>query len=331
MITLCLSGDSYEIGFQHGENLRSLIQTEIRKYCRFYNKNEIPGKNLINQKIEKLQVNYPEMLKEIRGIADGSGNKFDDILILNFIPWEKSCTNIAFLNDNQPLLGHVNDDNDPTGDIAFKITKKNGKKILYIGLAGSVGVDAAVNSYGLALSHSCARSNGIKNKSEFLNLRVFRRILMEECQNGEQAKQFIANNSFNSGADNIICIDKTGSAFVAEKLPNEVEFRFPEKKSIFCTGRFLSSKISRLTKQAEYENENKEIKILINRENYIKNMIEKNHNKLSFDLIKQILCCNDKNIEVCNKLSNWSAILLPGKFELFLADRYPCNQKFNKI
>ncbi|MGC9367436.1 MAG: C45 family autoproteolytic acyltransferase/hydrolase [bacterium] len=331
MITLSLSGDSYEIGFQHGEQLKNLIHDKIRKCCRFYDENKIPDKNLLEKKIKKLQINFPEILQEIRGIADGSDNSFDDILILNFIPWENSCTNIAFLEDKQPILGHVNDDNDPTGDIAFKITKNNEKKLHYIGLAGSVGVSAALNSYGLALSHSCARSNGIKNRDEFLNLGVFRRIIAEKCQNCEQAKQFITDNSFYSGADNIICIDKSKSAFVAEKLPTEVEFRYPEKRTIFCTGRFLSSKISRLTKQDEYENENKAIEILINRENYIKNMIEKYVDKLSDDIMKQILCCNEKNIEVCNKLSNWAAILSPKKFELFLADRYPCYNEFIKI
>jgi hypothetical protein len=194
-----------------------------------------------------------------------------------------------------------------------------------------VGIDAAVNSYGFAVSHACARDGGFRNNTAFLNLRVYRRILAEKCPDCEEAKLFISKYSFSSGADNLIYLDKNGHALVAEKLPSDVEFRYPEKNSIFCTGRFLSSKISKLTEQIEYEKKDQEVKKLINRENYIQKMIEDNTSNLSLELMKNILCCRDRDIEICNKHSNWAAILMPDNFELLLTDRYPGDEEFKSI
>ncbi len=239
---------------------------------------------------------------------------------------------MAFLGGRRPVIGHVNDDPEGSPDVAFYIRPTQGPEILQIGAAGSVGAAAALNSDGLAMSHACARSGGMENVDAYLNLPLLRRLLIERCNNCREARHFLSTYCFSSGADNIICADRDGSAFVAEKLPTMVEFRRPFGRGIYCTGRALTAAIRSAVQQDAYEEGGPpEIARLVAREKLFAEALEKPEHALSLRLMRQLLQNSDEGIEVSNELSTWAAALVPSDFEMWIADRFPCHSKFKRL
>lgn len=331
MVSLLLEGCPYEVGFQHGDKLSCLIQCAIRKHCRFLGDNRGPSQAAVRERGRRLEAEFPELMQEIRGIADGAECSLDDLLTYNLRPITGGCSNLVFLSAGEPMLGHVNDDVHGSFDVAFHVRRPGGSELLHIGSAGSAGTALAMNSDGLAVSHAAARSGGLLNTEAALNLALFRRALAERTRDCDEARSFLTRHSFVSGADNVVCIDKTGEAFVAEKLPTTVEFRRPDEGGMYCTGRALTPRIGQIVHQEAYERGDPNTETLVKREQYFEAVIAGNLDGLSVELMKQALRCTDQGIEVCNELSNWAAILLPSRFEMWVADRFPCHNEFERF
>jgi len=331
MVSLLLEGCPYEVGFQHGDKLSCLIQCAIRKHCRFLDENQRPSQVALRQRGDSLEAEFPELMAEIRGIADGANCSLHDLLIYNLRPLTTACSNLVFAGTDGPMLGHVNDDVDGTFDVAFHVRSPDGRELVHVGSAGSVGTAAAINSDGLAISHGAARSGGVVNAKAAVNPPLFRRALIERSRHCQEAESFLLRHSFISGADNIVSVDSAGEAFVAEKLPTTVEFRRRDEDGIYCTGRALTARISQIVDQEAYERGDPKTETLVNREQYFEATIADNPDSLSLGLMKQALRCTEEGIEVCNELSNWAAILLPSRFEMWLADRFPCQNDFQRF
>ena len=332
MYFISLTGDRYQIGLQHGRKLRALIHYAVRKRCRFYKDRGQPSAASLQNRVSAIESSFPELLAEIRGIADGSKMPLDDIFIYNLSPIPHACSNVAFLSNGKPMIGHVNDDAEGLPDVAFHINPTQGLELLQIGTAGSVGIGAAMNSAGLAISHACARSGGVENRDACLNLPLLRRLLIERNSNCREAKHFLSTHCFASGADNIICADSTGSAFVAEKLPTMVEFREPVGKGIYCTGRALTAAIRSAVQQDAYEEDEPErVAPLVAREKLFAETLAKPEQALSLRLMQQLLQNSEEGMEVSNELSTWAAVLVPSDFQMWIADRFPCHSKFTRL
>lgn len=78
MLKIKLQGSPYEIGFQHGQALRPLVDGVVRYL--------VPSDlnyDDIQETITYLNDQAPELLLEMRGIADGSDIPFEQIIRLN--------------------------------------------------------------------------------------------------------------------------------------------------------------------------------------------------------------------------------------------------------
>ena len=328
---ISLTGDRYQIGFQHGRKLRGIIHYAVRNRCRFYKDRRRPSPAALQRRVRGIESNFPELMEEMRGIADGSQLSLDDILFYNLSPIPDGCSNVAFPSGCRPMLGHVNDQVGGDFDMAFYIRPTEGPEILQIGAAGSVGAGAALNSGGLAVSHACARSGGLENGDAYLNLPVLRRLLIDRNSNCREARHFLSTYSFASGADNIICADRTGSAFVAEKLPTMVEFREAVGRGIYCTGRALTTAVRSAVQQDAYEENDPQIALLVAREKLFEQALTKPEGELSLRLMQQLLQNSDEGIEMSNELSTWAAVLVPSDFEMWIADGIPCHSRFKRV
>ena len=332
MYVISLTGDRYQIGFQHGRKLRLLVHYAVRNRCRFYKDEGRPSPAALQERVRAIESSFPELVEEMRGIADGSQVSLNDILFYNLAPIPEACSNVVFLSGCRPMLGHVEDQVGGDLNVAFHIRPTQGPEILQIGAAGSVGTGAAVNSGGLAISHACARSGGGKNGDAYLNLPVLRRLLIDRTCNCQEARDFLSTYCFAIGADNIICADRAGNAFVAEKLPTMVEFREPIGRGIYCTGRALTPAIRSVVQQDAYEDGGPpETALLVAREKLFADALAKPEQALSLRLMQQLLQNSDEGIEVSNKNSTWAAVLIPSDFEMWIADGIPCHNKFTRV
>lgn len=332
MIFASLKGSHYEVGVQHGRGFREVIHCVIRQHCRFFNPKRCPGHRAIQDRADALKAEYPQLLEEMGGIADGAEVPLEDVLVLNLGPWSSSCTNIAFCDsDEGPILGHVND-HKPGGhfDAVFAVELSGGTRLLYVGSAGALGNGAGVNSAGLAISHAQARPMSGENAAQVLNMNLHSRALLEACRDSAEAEALLREHAFRSGADNIIVMDASGHGFVAERYPDLVDFRGVEKGAIYCTNRTLAPGTRRMTDQDNYERTAKEIAGLVGRERYLQRLIDEHQGRFTQELMERILRCTEEDAKICNAFSNWAAILFPRRTEMLLADRFPCHSEFRR-
>ncbi len=92
LLELTLTGSGYELGLQHGKKLKE----EVDRVVKAWKKNtEIQLGRDANTILEEFMAYQhfdeaikkwtPELYEEIRGIAEGSGQRFQDILVLNLL------------------------------------------------------------------------------------------------------------------------------------------------------------------------------------------------------------------------------------------------------
>ncbi len=86
------SGSGYELGLQHGKLLKNEIGeilTKMKKNVAYYQKKDadevLRDFFTLVQFTDDIKKYTPELYEEVRGIAEGSGQKFNDILVLNLL------------------------------------------------------------------------------------------------------------------------------------------------------------------------------------------------------------------------------------------------------
>ncbi len=100
-LVLHLKGSPYDIGFQHGKLLKDLVRSNLMNIID--NQSEIGQENeyvlykmLRSGMHNRLKPHIPErFLEEMRGIAEGAGLKFEDVLTGNLFPEAFHCSGIA--------------------------------------------------------------------------------------------------------------------------------------------------------------------------------------------------------------------------------------------
>ena len=93
MIEMELTGTPYEIGYQHGRQVPELIRqfhhcVLVDKASQGFRGRPQGTRDDFRQRVVRVASNVqawnPELLDEMRGIADGAGMAYQDILDLNF-------------------------------------------------------------------------------------------------------------------------------------------------------------------------------------------------------------------------------------------------------
>ena len=173
-----IEGTPFEIGFQHGELFKDKILNSIQCYKEMFmdysNLEWSRAKKLSTRFVEVIRDYNPDYLEEIRGVAEGSGLDFEDILALNcrselvFVGNELDkadggCTSIGISSDagagGDAFLAHNWDwkTSQRESMIMMKITQKNGRPTIFMvteaGIIGKTGFNSAgVGLYLNALS-----------------------------------------------------------------------------------------------------------------------------------------------------------------------------------
>jgi len=115
--TLEVSGTPWEIGQRTGEALRA----EVRRDLEITLSSDPPPTDRISTFVDVLEEHLPDILEEMRGLADGAGVDPELIYRANMPTYNNElttdgCTNIAFGDGpDGPVLGKNNDGQPPSG------------------------------------------------------------------------------------------------------------------------------------------------------------------------------------------------------------------------
>ncbi|KAJ3498529.1 hypothetical protein NLG97_g1047 [Lecanicillium saksenae] len=128
MLEITCRGTAYEIGLKHGTEAKCLIQENVTFYSQFFQSwSKISwgeATTVAQGFLPHLEMHVPHLVEEMKGIADGCGLGFMDILALNARSeiamgmLSDGCTALAWKTDNFCIAGQNWDMEMTAGQIA---------------------------------------------------------------------------------------------------------------------------------------------------------------------------------------------------------------------
>jgi isopenicillin-N N-acyltransferase-like protein len=159
-----IKGSYREIGYQIGRTFKKNINKIIKRRIKWHNGliqilNSGEGRKLSEKLLEFSQKHFPDIIEEIRGIADGAGIHFDFIWAMNIkselgvLQKEPpGCSSIFLKNGNNMWLFHNEDGHTTYKDIMFtiKVTPPSGVSYFSMVYPGIItGNGPSLNSQGI--------------------------------------------------------------------------------------------------------------------------------------------------------------------------------------
>lgn len=226
-----VSGSSYEMGYQHGEQGADLI----RQYISWIEKlTQTPRHMLCRNAIAFLpmmEALSPSLVEEVRGLADGAGISFEEAVLCQARAeaahvGQAGCTVFALTGsataDNQPLAGQNQDLEPEYADVAIllRVKPSDGRpRALMVTFAGQLGY-MGMNQYGLA--HFNASLYDYQWRFG-LPRQPLKRVMLEK-RTVEECVELLAKQRVGSAANLVLC---DGQGHIAD-----VELR-PEGIALF--------------------------------------------------------------------------------------------------
>lgn len=157
-----LKGEGYALGHQHG----TLLKAEIQFMVRYLDEQLLGGgvsgtakRDLLLRKAWQLDAFIPARYRdEMRGIADGAGVRYADILLINCfddLQYLAGCSSAVALPPTGPVIHARNLDYGIPELAHHKVVfdlETRGVKLRTVGFPGYVGVLTGMSSRGLGLS-----------------------------------------------------------------------------------------------------------------------------------------------------------------------------------
>lgn len=331
--------DNYDFGFKLGKKLSIRIKSRIEQNKEIYwrRAHDKHSYDVLIKKaknfVPKIEEHFPHLLKEARGIADGAGVNFDDILVLICdeeivdFGFTTHCTTIALkTEEGKYLLGHNEDwfsefRNNGLFLVRGKIKKNRFLALGYIGsLAGSGG---GMNSSGVAYSDT----SFYFTRWEYKIPRAIHLRALLDVKTPKQALKTL--NCEASTVSNTVFVFKKHGIVDIEELWTK-ERVFSSKKWIIHTNHPIFKK-DRTKANAKEEKES-----VMRYERAMEIFLKEK--KFSINSIKKVL--SDHKTDICGHLnkkhSNDSTVTIatlimnPGEKWMMVCHGNPCNHEFKK-
>ncbi|HHV41863.1 MAG TPA: acyl-CoA--6-aminopenicillanic acid acyl-transferase [Clostridiaceae bacterium] len=246
-------GTPYEIGFAHGEQAKEKIRLNIREYEDMFKiSSDIDWAQARKRSlyfVDYIRQLEPDLLEEMRGVADGAGLELADILALNsrseivFGLAKDGCTSFTITPEasanGHTLIGQNWDWRVPIADglIILKIYQQGKPGIFMVTEAGIIG-KVGMNSEGLGV---CLNALVVQGQPEGLPLHIIlRRILNSKLLNDAL---LAINGVKNAGPANYMFAQKGGCALDVEKTPQAWDYTFNDRGILVHSNHILSPRL----------------------------------------------------------------------------------------
>ena len=317
MIHVVLSGSAYEMGYQHGQALRSLVDGMVRYELRRHaHVSPEPLDLAVVQ--ERMKRVAPELLEELRGIADGSGLPFDLLLEVNLRVLH-FCTVVAFTrSDDGPLLGKNLDCPMYAYQVLLTVQPEEGHAFTHIGCAGSVASYGGLNTAGLAMGHAAVPLKDAPDTGG-LPVAFLRRLALQHCAATQEAVALLNEHDAWRMGDNLLFLDKNGDAAVVEIQPGAQQVRRVQGSALWCSNCFVHPEQATGTKDG------------LGRYKYVERTLGAEQPTLTRSLLHRLLSSHDGEYPLCRESTQLSFVASPVARNLEIADGYPCQVGYQKV
>jgi isopenicillin-N N-acyltransferase-like protein len=326
------SGSYYDIGLKIGKVLEK-------------DKGLLP--KFSKEKLEKakeyeevVRTYTPELLEELRGIADGSGVDYDVVAAHELSPYrlQPSCLVMAVSGDHTkgglPVLARNHEwIEEDSKYLTLCYTKPRGK-MYSLGFTfhwANMSRYGGINEAGLAISSASA---SFVNSGPGLMFNVAQRWILDNCRTIEEATNFLERIPKTWGTAYMI-IDRNGSIAKVEAHREKTKTTYSDKGFEFVSLRFDSPEMEKYNehdKRGEWAFDTYSA-----RKPFLEKWFLQNkgniHDEMIMDVLKNHenkMCTHDYDGKVHYGIC-WSWILLPGKNEAAVCIGPPCKGQFRKI
>ncbi|WP_371805482.1 C45 family autoproteolytic acyltransferase/hydolase [Candidatus Lokiarchaeum ossiferum] len=241
-----VSGSNYEIGLKIGQRFKS----EIIHTILAVNFSEIFSKypkirDWVLELTNQANLEMPEYMQELQGVADGINMNFDTILTYNFlhaIDFDL-CSTIMIKRKHEIVLGHNEDYSLDFGEKSYLlgIELSNGTKFYSFTYPGTLpGSAFAINSHGLVFSANSMPTTPLK--FAFPRILFDRKLL--EMESIDQILNLFSKYSERSAPLNYNILSmRESKAINIETTWNDISIKNIEH-SFFHTNHFISNKFA---------------------------------------------------------------------------------------
>jgi hypothetical protein len=324
-----IKGTYYEVGRSIGEMFRGKIQETIEDRQKM-----IPHYQLYRTKSEKYaraaQEQYPNLMGELRGMADGAQVPFIDLFFHNcpeaydkelLVEWdremaetEEHCTIAVSFNDKGALIGHNEDWGIESLDELYILKATiNGTTFLGLNYATSLpGSSAGLNNWGLV---ECINELYQETNIGVPKCFVSRAIL--ECKTLDEALNVIINTKRASGYNHLLV--QRDRVWDIEIAGHDIDIQKHEKMPYVHTNHCISKHMQEYQLFAT--------KNSIARFNRATELVK---NSMTFDDMRSLLSdTNNKKYPICREnVTIGSVIIEPKAFTMHVCYGMPSTGTF---
>ena len=276
-------GNHYNAGYKWG-NLLYKNNKIISKQHTFKITEE--RKKFVEKCLPIYEKYYPEILREIKGIADGQQDSYEDLctflMSMYCFEFDNHCTCFAFKDDNNIIFGR-------NSDFLVELEKLymnclynlNGMYSFNGNTTAFVEMEDGINEYGLAIGLTFIYPTIIKPG---FNAGLLVRYLLEKCKTTNEVIESIKTLPIAS-QQTLTIVDYTGNIVVIECNAENIEVIKPniDGNFVVATNEFNSKNMKK------YNNYNIDDWKAQERYEIAYNTLKKNKDKFSFELAKNIL------------------------------------------
>jgi isopenicillin-N N-acyltransferase-like protein len=344
LLVLELSGSSYERGYEYGARCRSRIARMIEE--EFYK--EFSGR-LSREQLIKYAKKYvpfiedysPELAEELRGVADGSGFLYEEIVMINALEeregFVRNCTAFAATGcstENGETYHGQNWDGlewewfDGEVSLFFKIKRKDGPDILNYTNPGILTC-AGLNSNGVGISWTSVPRLELRIgvPTYIIVAEVLRQKTIGDALNAVLRAE-------RAGCFHFIITDKT-EIYSIEATPNDIDIVYSDE-CVAHANHYISDKFYAKQNISQLKTDT------FIRYNRMKRLLRENFGRINLEACFSFLrdhvnypysICKHPDEKVADKfrgltLDSWVAV--PSKGEFWLAHGSPCKNNFIK-
>jgi len=286
---------------------------------------------LENEKV--MEKHFPELLEEIRGIAEGAQLPYNSILLDTAYPFTAStssnCTIISVLGtittDRAPLVGRNYDfllDLKKCNQVRI-VTRKNKNFSFVSGTITMLGVEEGLNSAGLFIGDAGWEPKELPS-SRGLSSRQVMQLVLENCISVDTAIDFIRQTpKFANNAGTCYLLADKKEAVIMEMGLTKSCLRKSEEGTLIASNAFLTS-IAQEMKPPELT--------AFTRYDFARKYLHENKGKVNNEFMRELL--SDHSIPICshNEINTLrSVIAKTNERKMLVTDGHPCTSKFEEI
>ncbi len=327
------TGAPFEMGYQYGEQAREEIQRYLELQRQHLNTACID--NFARNVKQILQSFLPDVLEELKGIAEGSQADLNEILSVNYVDTfgdnPERCTPIILRNSSDGTIVAKNNDAPMQEENPFIIRKcvpKQGIPFIQVTYAGWLSGLDMINAEGLANTHGSVGSVFDKTGKR-VDIRLSAYNVMQNCKTTEEFIQNINRFPLTGKGFNIAVGDSNGQTAMLDAAVPFIAIRNRNKQFDYATNIYMSIGLENADMRLPAKRE-----ICIYRYGYLR-WIEQTNPPKSLDDIKKLLMSHEpwapcRHGGAHDSKTVWSMICLTEQRKILVSHGSPCQNKYQE-